>query len=308
MIKKLHKIKGITLIFGVLFLYNTQAQQEPQYTQYMYNTMVVNPAYAGQRETLNIVGLYRTQWVGVDGAPETQSLGIHSPINNGRSGLGLVVVNDALGPASEMSVNTNFSYTIPFDDRGAYFSFGFKAGFQQLKLDWSKGIHRDPDNAFNENLNLFSAVVGSGFYLYSNNWYLGMSIPNIITTKHYDDFQESVASERMHYYIIGGYVFDLSKTTKFKPAFLVKAVSGAPLIVDFSANMLFNEKLTFGLAWRWEDSISVLTGFQINKNIYLGYAYDLTTTGFNNYNSGTHEIMFRFELAKLGKLLSPRFF
>ena len=161
---------------------------------------------------------------------------------------------------------------------------------------------------FNEDLSLTSAIIGAGFYVFSNKWYLGLSVPNFVTTKHYDDFQESVAAERMHYYFIGGYVFDLSVTTKFKPTFLVKAVSGAPMIADFSGNFLFNNKFTLGLAWRWGDSVSALAGFQVNENIYLGYAYDLTATELNNYNSGTHEIIMRFELKKLGKLLSPRFF
>lgn len=301
-------INSLLAVVVCLTVSSAFGQQDPQYTQYMYNTMSVNPAYAGQREVLSITGLHRSQWVGIDGAPQTQSLGIHTPLRNERIGLGLVVVNDALGPASETYVNANFSYTIPLNDFDKKLSFGLTGGFHLLDTDWSKGIFQNPDVVFNENLSLFSPTVGAGLYLHSRKWYLGLSVPNIITTKHYDDFQESVASERMHFFLIGGYVFNLSERTKLKPAFLVKAVSGAPIIADLSANLLFNDKLTLGLAWRWDDALSGLAGFQVTDGMYIGYAYDYTTTDLKNYNSGTHELILRFELQKLGRILSPRFF
>jgi type IX secretion system PorP/SprF family membrane protein len=284
------------------------AQQDPQYTQYMYNTMSVNPGYAGQRDVLSITGLYRTQWVGINGAPKTQSFGIHSPLANDKIGLGLSIVNDKLGPASETFFNGNFSYSIKIDDKETELSFGLNAGFHLLSTDWSKGKFQNPDSAFNENINLFSPIIGAGLYLHSSKWYLGLSVPNFITTEHYDDFQESIAVERLHYYAIGGFVIDVNERTKLKPAFLVKAVSGAPLIADLSLNALFNDKITFGVAYRWDDSLAGIIGFQVSEEFYLGYAYDYTTTNLSNYNSGSHEIMLRFELQRLGKILSPRFF
>ena len=286
----------------------SNAQQDPQYTHYMYNTLSVNPAYAGQRETLSVVGLHRTQWVGINGAPQTQSLGIHSPLRNERIGLGLNIVNDALGPARESFVDANFSYTIPVSENGTKLSFGLKAGWHNINVDWSKGQFQNPDVVFNQNISQNALIAGAGLYLSNRDWYLGVSAPNFITTNHYDDFQESLAAERLHYFIHGGYVFNLSDNVKLKPAFLVKAVSGAPLIADISANALFNDKLTLGLAWRWDDSIAGLVGFQIKEGLYIGYGYDLTTTDLNNYNSGTHEIILRFEVQKLGRILSPRFF
>ena len=306
------QIKSIVALLSVLALLlipiDTQAQQDPQYTHYMYNTLSVNPAYAGQRETLSIVGLHRTQWVGINGAPQTQSLGIHSPLRNERIGLGLNIVNDALGPARESFVDANFSYTIPVSENGTQLSFGLKAGWHNINVDWSKGQFQNPDVVFNQNISQNALIAGAGLYLSNRDWYLGVSAPNFITTNHYDDFQESLAAERLHYFIHGGYVFNLSDNVKLKPAFLVKAVSGAPLIADISANALFNDKLTLGLAWRWDDSIAGLVGFQIKEGLYIGYGYDLTTTDLNNYNSGTHEIILRFEVQKLGRILSPRFF
>jgi type IX secretion system PorP/SprF family membrane protein len=285
------------------------AQQDPQYTQYMYNTMSVNAAYTGQREVLSAAGLYRTQWVGIDGAPKTITFGIHAPLKNERIGLGLNIVSDQLGPAKETSIDANVAYTIPINTYGDLkLSFGIKGGIHALETDWSKGRFQNGDNLFQENINLTSPTLGAGLYLHSNIWYLGLAAPNLLKTKHYDDFQESIATERFHLFLIGGYVFELSDNTKLKPAFLVKGVSGAPIIADLSINALLSNKFTLGLAYRWNDSFSGLFGFQIDEGMYIGYAYDATSTALKNYNSGTHEIMLRFELKKVGKILSPRFF
>ena len=310
MIKKSSFIKSLILVvFTILLSLETQAQQDPQYTHYMYNTMSVNPAYAGQRNVLSATALYRTQWVGIDGAPKTVSFGIHSPLRNERIGLGLNIVSDRIGPAEETSIDANVSYSIPVDAAGDLeLSFGLKGGLHILDTDWSKGRYQNTDRLFNENINLISPTLGAGLYLHSEKGYLGVAVPNILNTDHYDDFQESIATERLHYFLIGGYVFNLSENTKLKPAFLVKGVTGAPIIADLSVNALFNETFTLGLAYRWDDSVSGLAGFQINPGLFIGYAYDATTTGLNNYNSGTHEIMLRFELQQIGKILSPRFF
>ncbi|NMH86422.1 PorP/SprF family type IX secretion system membrane protein [Flavivirga algicola] len=310
MIKQSSLTKSLILVvFTALLSLELNAQQDPQYTQYMYNTMSVNSAYAGQREVLSITGLYRTQWVGIEGAPKTITFGAHAPLRNKRLGLGLNLVSDQLGPASETYVDVNFSYTIPINEiTDTELSFGLKGGFHLLDTDWSKGIFQYPDRLFNDNLNLFSPTVGAGVYLHSEKWYVGLSVPNFFRTEHYDGIQESVATERLHYFLIGGYVFDVNENTKLKPAVLVKGVSGAPLIADLSLNALFNDKFTLGLGYRWDDAVSGLAGFQVSDGLFIGYAYDLTTTGLSNYNSGSHEIMLRFELQQLGRIISPRFF
>lgn len=311
MIQKSLQIKGLILVvFTALLSWNVEAQQDAQYTHYMYNTMSVNSAYTGQRDVLSAVALYRAQWVGLDGAPRTLNFGVHSPLRNERVALGLNVVNDQLGPTSETSVDLNVSYSIPVDAAGdVEFSFGVKGGVHMLDLDWTKGNFQDlSDLLLNQNVNLVSPTLGAGLYLHSHKWYLGASVPNVLESEHYDDFQESIATERLHYFLMGGYVFDMNNNTKLKPAFLVKGVDGAPLIADASLNVLFNEKFTLGLSYRWDDSISGLVGFQVSENVFIGYSYDATTTGLNNYNSGTHEIMLRFEPSQLGRILSPRFF
>ena len=310
MIQKSSLVKGlILLVFCALTINTSFAQQDPQYTQYMYNTMSVNPAYAGQREVLSVTGLHRTQWVGIDGAPQTSTLGIHTPLRNDKIGLGLSIVNDALGPVNEYYIDANFSYTIQLNESLTKLSFGAKAGIHGLTSDWSQGvIQQIGDPTFADNLSVFSPTVGAGLYLHNRKWYVGLSVPNFLSTKHFDDSQISIAKERMNFYLIAGYVLDLNESIKFKPAALVKAVSGAPLIADVSANFLISNRFTLGAAYRWDDAISGLAGFQVTEGLYIGYAYDASTTNLNNYNSGSHEIMLRFELQKVGRILSPRFF
>ena len=284
------------------------SQQDSQYTQYIYNTMSVNSAYTGQRNVLSYLGLYRTQWVGIDGAPKTLTFGIHSPLKNENLGMGISIVSDQLGPIREDYINLNFSYTIRLN-RSTELSFGLKGGLHNLSSDFSRGnSFQNTDVAFNENISLFSPTIGVGLYLHSTRGYLGLSAPNFLTTEHYNDYKESLASERLHLFLIGGYVFNIDNDIKLKPAFLIKAVSGAPLIADLSINAMFNNRFVFGLAYRWDDSLSGLTGLQVNKTLFIGYAYDYNTSIGNKYTGGTHEVMLRFELQQINKILSPRFF
>ena len=284
------------------------SQQDSQYTQYIYNTMSVNSAYTGQRDVLSYTGLYRTQWVGIDGAPKTLTFGIHSPLKNENLGMGISIVSDQLGPIREDYINLNFSYTIRLN-RSTELSFGLKGGLHNLSSDFSRGnSFQNTDVAFNENISLFSPTIGAGLYLHSTRGYLGLSAPNFLITEHYNNYKESLASERLHLFLIGGYVFNIDNDIKLKPAFLIKAVSGAPLIADLSINAMFNNRFVFGLAYRWDDSLSGLTGLQVNKTLFIGYAYDYNTSIGNKYTGGTHEVMLRFELLQINKILSPRFF
>lgn len=286
------------------------AQQDPQYTQYMYNTMAVNPAYAGSTGTLEATLLHRSQWVGISGAPETQSFSIHSPLSNEKIGLGLSVVNDKIGPSNELYLDGNFSYSLPlgYEKRLA---FGIKAGMRMLNIDWSKGrYYNNNDVLLNQNIdNQMKLAVGAGIYYYTEKWYLGFSVPSLISNNYYDDVQESIDYDRLHYYLMGGYVFDLNPNLKFKPAFLVKAVSGAPLTADVSANFMLYEKFVIGGSYRTDDSVSILAGFQISPSFYLGYAFDYTVSQLNKYNDGTHEFILRYTFNKgQSKIKSPRFF
>jgi type IX secretion system PorP/SprF family membrane protein len=285
------------------------SQQDAQYTQYMYNTINVNPAYAGSRGVLSVFGLYRTQWVGLDGAPKTGAFSINSPIANSNLGVGLSFVNDQIGPTNENTISADLSYTIRTSETYKL-SFGVKGTANLFNLDPSKLNPQTANDPLLQDLdNDLSPNVGAGAYLHSDKLYLGVSVPNFFETKRYDDNDVAVYKERMNLYFIGGYVFDLTPSLKFKPAFLTKVVEGAPLQLDVSGNFLINERLVLGAAWRWDAAVSAMAGFQITDGLFVGYGYDLETTKLANYNSGSHEIFLRFELfKKQEKIVSPRFF
>ena len=285
------------------------SQQDSQYTQYMYNTINVNPAYAGSRGVLSVFGLHRTQWVGLDGAPTTNAFSINSPINNSNLGVGLSFVNDKIGPTVENMISADLSYTIKTSE-SYKLSFGIKGTANLFNLDVNKLKIQNQGDPLLQNLNNnFSPNVGAGVYFHSDKSYLGLSVPNFFETKRYDDNDIAVYRELMNWYLIGGYVFDLSSKLKFKPAFLTKVVEGAPLQLDLSGNFLINEKFVLGGAWRWGAAVSAMAGFQVSDGLYIGYGYDLETTKLRNYNSGSHEIFLRFELFKRqDRIVSPRFF
>lgn len=298
------------LIFALMLMSAVSySQQDAQYTQYMYNTINVNPAYAGSRGVMSIFGLYRTQWVGLDGAPVTSAFSVNSPIENTNLGVGLSFVNDRIGPTVENTVSADVSYTIQTSEQYKL-SFGVKGTANLFNLDPTKLNPSNQGDPLLQNLNNnFSPNVGAGVYFHSNKSYLGLSVPNFFETKRYSDNDVAVFKERMNMYFIGGYVFDLSPSLKFKPAFLTKMVQGAPLQLDVSGNFLINDKLMLGAAWRWSAAMSFMAGFQITDGLYAGYGYDLETTKLANYNSGSHEIFLRFELFKRqSRIVSPRFF
>lgn len=305
----------LTALILTLLSSISYAQQDAQFTQYMYNTIVVNPAYAGSRESMSVFVLHRAQWVGFDGAPVTSTVSIHTPIKDTNVGLGLSVVNDRIGPSIENNIAADFSYTIPMSDNYKL-SFGLKASANLLNVDYSKlTTYNSGDPRYQDNIdNKFSPNIGVGIYLHSNKTYFGLSAPNILETKHFDgkannNSSSFITRELIHYYFIAGYILDLNDNVKFKPSILTKLVKGAPLQIDLSGNFLINQKFTAGLAYRWNAAASALVGFQINESWFIGYGYDFDTTKFVNYNSGSHELFLRYELFKKNnRIVSPRFF
>jgi type IX secretion system PorP/SprF family membrane protein len=300
----------LMLVSGVIY-----SQQDSQFTQYMYNTININPAYAGSRGKMSIFGLHRTQWVGLEGAPVTNAASIHTPISGSNIGLGLSIINDRIGPSDENDISVDFSYTIPaWEDYKL--SFGLKGTANLLNIDFNKlSQYNSNDKAFEANIdNKFSPNIGVGLYLHSEDTYVGISAPNLLETKHFDRYagtgaSSHVATEMIHFYLIAGHVFDLNESIKFKPSVLAKVVQGAPLQVDLSGNFMIQEKFVVGVAYRWSAAVSAMVGFQATDNWFIGYGYDLDTTRLANYNSGSHEIFLRFELFnRYDKIISPRFF
>ncbi|MCV9934584.1 type IX secretion system membrane protein PorP/SprF [Flavobacterium sp. LS1R47] len=302
------KLFSFVLMFTAIVSY---AQQDAQFTQYMYNTININPAYAGSRGALSIFGLYRTQWVGLDGAPETSSFSVNTPINNSNLGLGVSLVNDKIGPTNENNFSVDLSYTIPTSPNFKL-SFGIKATGNLFNLDVNKLNPADQGDPQFQNLsNVFKPNIGAGVYLHSDKAYIGLSVPNFIETNRYNDNDIAIYKDKINYYLMAGYVFDLDyyQDIKFKPALLTKMVEGAPLQVDVSANFMFVNKFVVGVAYRWSAALSAMVGFQVSDGLYIGYGYDRETTNLNNYNSGSHEIFLRYEFIKNnGKMTTPRFF
>ncbi|WP_318344844.1 PorP/SprF family type IX secretion system membrane protein [Flagellimonas baculiformis] len=302
-------------LFAVLF--SGIAQQDPQYTQYMYNTQVVNPAYAGSREALSFGLLGRTQWVSLEGSPETGTFTVNSPIGlYDNMGLGLSIVYDRIGPAVESNVVVDYAYSIRFLNE-AKLAFGLKAGLDMLDVDYSKlNIFDANDPHFQNNVdNRFQPQVGAGMYYYTDKFYAGLSVPNFLNSKHYDESSlenanvNDIAIERLHYFLIAGYVFDLNENLKFKPATLFKHVSGSPLQWDMSANFLINEKFTLGASYRWSASISAMLGFQITDSFFAGLAYDYQSTNIEQYSDGSYEVFLRFDIFnRSDRIVTPRFF
>ncbi len=296
----------------ILFVFfGGYAQQDSQYTQYMYNTIMINPAYAGSRGALSIFGMYRTQWVGLDGAPETSNFSVNTPLNNSNLGVGISLVNDKIGPVNENNFSVDLSYSIPVS-ASSKLSFGIKTTANLFNLDINKlKIESRRDPKFQDFKTKFSPNIGAGVYWHSDKAYIGLSVPNFIETNKYNDNDVVIYKDKMNYYIMGGYVFDLDKyqDIKFKPAAIAKMVEGAPLQIDVSANFMFIEKFTLGVAYRWSASVSAIAGFQITDGLYLGYGYDHETNSLRNYSSGSHEIFLRYEFFKNhNKMISPRFF
>ena len=312
-----------SLLVTVLMLFSLfaglYAQQDARYTQYMYNTMSVNPAYAGSRGQLSAAALYRSQWVGLEGAPKTQTLNLHSPIRNSRLGYGISIINDNIGDGvvQETQFDAVLSYTVDVA-LDAKLSFGLKVGGNMLSLDFNGLNNFDSENIQGENIdNKFSPNFGVGVYYHTDKFYAGLSAPNMVETEYFDNSQRDANSvqflskERMNFYLITGYVFDLNNNFKFKPAVLTKVVGGAPLQIDLSASFLFNDKFSFGAAYRWDAALSGLLGFQLSDQFMIGLAYDRETTelGGTQFNDGSFEVFLRFELVKsFRRMVSPRFF
>lgn len=298
----------VILFFSFFISVLCYSQQDSQYTQYMYNTTLVNPAYAGSREKVSVFLLHRNQWVGLDGAPVTNNFSINTPLGDSNFGIGLNFVNDEIGPVSENEISADLSYFVPISENFKL-AVGLKATANLFHLDVNKlRIFNPADPQFQNVKTEFSPNIGAGLYLYSNKTYFGLSVPTLFESYRYNDNNIEITKQKMHYYFIAGHVFTLSENIDFKPAFLSKIVEGAPLQADVTANFLFFDKLTLGAAYRWNAAVSALAGFQISNSWFIGYGYDLETTKLANYNFGSHEVFLRYEFTNKVKVSAPRFF
>jgi type IX secretion system PorP/SprF family membrane protein len=287
------------LLFSLLS-FNAFGQKEPQYTQYMYNIGSFNPAYVGTVETPELSGLYRAQWIDIPGAPRTFRFGANLPFKNEKVGLGLNVISDQLGPVSQTYADISYSYQVMVTDE-TKLSFGIDAGGSFLNVDFTKGTFENPGEDLNgEMLSKFYPTVGAGAFLYSDNWYLGASVPNFLTEGVYNDEVASIVEDKLQFNLIGGYVFDLSDNLKFKPAFLINTLKGSPVNVNLSSNFLISDVFTAGVSYRIENAFSGLAGLQVSNSLFVGYSYDYNTNLLGEFNNGSHEIILKFYLGRGG--------
>ena len=310
----LKTLQRLLLLVMLLAAPGAHAQQQAMFTQYMFNGLAINPAYAGSHEAISITGLAREQWTGLPGSPSTQTFSVHSPIRFRQASVGLLLSRDDQDISRQYGVFASYAYRIPVA-RGQL-SFGLQGGFTQARMALTSlhivtpGDQWDP--AFGQNLKTrLLPNVGAGLYYHAERYYLGFSVPQLM--QHSLDKSDNVvygqAQLVRHYFLTGGYVFDLNPYLKFKPNFLLKSATGAPIEADFNANLLICETLWVGLGYRSFDALNALLELQISPTLRLGYAYDYTVSGLRQVQSGSHEFVLNYTI-KLSKeaILSPRYF
>ncbi|AOW22130.1 PorP/SprF family type IX secretion system membrane protein [Urechidicola croceus] len=307
-----NKIKLLIILLSITTI-SVNAQQDAQFTQYMYNMSVINPAYTtGDLGTVNLGLLHRSQWVGVTGSPKTSTFFAHTPIND-KIEVGISFVNDNIGDiVKENNFYADFAYKLDLEEYGNL-SFGIKAGATLFDVDFNDfNLEVSTDPNFN-NINESYLNIGTGVYYNTDNYYVGLSIPNILKSKHLEENNGRYQGvEEAHVYLTGGYVFDINQEFRLKPAFMAKVVKGAPISFDITANVLYQERFELGVGYRLEDAFSILANFKATPELRIGYAYDSTISNLGPFSSGSHEIIFLYDLDLFGLTKgfdkSPRFF
>lgn len=309
--------KYILTLLAILCSSTIIAQQDPQFTQYTYNLSVINPAYAtANLGTLNLGGNYRKQWAGAVGSPKTFSFFAHTPFSDNIE-LGLTFTSDQIGQdvieINEKNINADVAYVLNLTEK-AKLSLGVKAGITLYDTAFSGRLIDANDQAFANNVNQTFPTFGAGAYFFSDNYYVGLSAPNLLRTTQLDDSiaLETQGREEIHFYLVGGYVFPVNDVVKLKPSFLVREVKGAPINFDVSLNTLLYDRFEAGVSYRLNDAVSGIVGFKVTPTLKIAYAYDATVSDFSNFNDGSHEVILLFDLSLFGKKegykKSPRFF
>ncbi|MCX6221110.1 MAG: type IX secretion system membrane protein PorP/SprF [Bacteroidia bacterium] len=299
-------------IFFLAFPLSANAQQDPVFNQYMNNLLTIQPAYAGMSGYVNITALSRIQWVGFDGAPNTNTFTIQGPFKKYNVGLGLSIITDRFGPVRQNGVYADYSYRVLLEG-DQYISFGIKGGFNRyeaLLTDLSVHDPNDPVVAFDINKK-YLPNFGVGFMWHADNFFLGASVPKIFKNKINSNSGETVYREEMNFYFMGGYVLDIADNVKFKPTVLARWSQNTPTVIDFSANALFYERVWVGATYRMQNSYGLLFQIYVNRGVKLGYAYDLTSFRPSQYNAGTHEFMLSYDFPVKRKRFcrfTPRYF
>jgi type IX secretion system PorP/SprF family membrane protein len=306
---KLQLVAILLLMLGL----NGFAQQDPMYTQYMNNPILINPAYAGSRDVSNLTGVFRKQWVGIEGSPTTSSLSYNTPIPRYDFGIGVSLLYDAIGPTSQTGFYLDYSYLIKFNTKGTL-SLGLKGGFNYFYANYSNLKYNDPDEDINvtQNEALFLPNFGVGAYYYSDKLFLGLSVPKLVrnSLEKGKTTIEQLNREEWHFFLMGGYIFKIMDNINFKPSFITRYAMGVPLSLELTATVMLYDKVWLGVMYRYGESFGGLINWQITPKLNIGYSYDLTRTDLAAYNKGSHEITLNyvFTTGNGKRILSPRFF
>lgn len=307
------KVKNLIkmLLIGALVSTGSMAvaQQDAMFTQYMFNEVTINPAYAGSHDLISMTGLIRQQWLGIEGAPSTQSFNAHSPLRNDRLGVGLTIMNDKISVSNNVNINGAFSYKLPLNEKSDL-HFGLQAGLTNNVTDLTTLDVKTPtEDVFEDGyVSKILPNFGAGFYYYTKKFYLGVSVPQIMNNS-LSAGGISIAKQERHYFLNSGYVFELSPKFKLKPSLFFKFVTGAPMELDITNDIYIRDKYIIGLAWRSFDSADLLLGMQITEQLFFGYSYDYALTRLNDLTTGSHEILlnYRFSFSP-DKVITPRYF
>ncbi len=307
-----NKIKWLLLMGGILVSAASMAQQQPMYSQYMFNMLNINPAYAGSRGVMTATALYRNQWVGIPGAPRTSSFSFDMPLNEKKIGIGFQLYDDRLGIERTTGINAFYAFRFQITGSGTL-SLGLQAGLLNYQANYTEVSTFQPnDPSFAANVSGLLPSAAAGVYYNSDKFYIGFSTPALLKTQiSYNNAAQiaSVTSQDLHLYLASGFVMNLNQDLALKPSILLKAVSGAPLEVDVNANLWIQNKLSIGASYRTGDAVVGMVELQLNQQLRFGYAYDKTFSDLGTLNTGTHELMLRMEFGSSGgKVSSPRYF
>jgi type IX secretion system PorP/SprF family membrane protein len=311
---KMKNLYKYILLFGLL-VWSSQlfAQTEPMYSQYMYNMLGVNPAYAGNREATSFNFFQRRQWVGLAGAPQTTSVSVDGAFNDNKLGWGVQAYDDKLGVEKADGLNMMMATHIQVSDKGIL-SGGLSVGVMNYRIDLLnvQGRYTPSDPAFYSNFNKWLPAVGLGLYYNTDKFYAGFSVPNVLKSRltAFDVMNSGIQKvNSTHLFFTTGYVFDVNEDVKIKPSTMIKAVGGAPIEADFNTNVWLKNVIGLGFSYRTGDAMVGMAEAQINQNLRVGYAYDITISPLKYYNNGSHELMFRYEFGNNNtKVKSTRYF
>ncbi|MDX5478391.1 MAG: type IX secretion system membrane protein PorP/SprF [Cyclobacteriaceae bacterium] len=300
---------GILLILN-LFSFQSFAQTDPKLSVFSFNPLFYNPAFAGSGGGLSVIGIHSSQFVGFEGAPHTQYLSTHGLWEESNLGMGLDIYNDSFGSVKETGINTNFSYFLRLSEK-LRMSFGGKFGITKVRVDYSQLNIQDPDEDIIQDgqFNLIQPNIGFGTYLYTDNFYFGISSPSIFSRDRYDPFESEIGTRNANFYLMSGMVIPLDRNVTLMPNVLIRRIKGAPMSTLVSMTADFYENVFFGVNWEYRSSAGLLAGFRFAEQFKTGYAFDFPTHSLGRYTQGTHTLFLSYNLSRFKRASNlPCFF